>query len=66
MHAQTSAFGFYKKLGWMQVGGNFFEAGIEHVAMTLPDKVNDPAIVKKLLSAQDIPEPLRDYLTARK
>ena len=66
MHAQASAFGFYKKLGWIQIGKNFSEAGIDHVAMTLPNKIQDPQIVKRLRGADDLPEPLRDYLTTEK
>jgi predicted GNAT family N-acyltransferase len=66
MHAQTSAAGFYKKLGWIQIGKNFSEAGIDHVAMTLPNKIQDPRLVKISRAASDLPEPLRDYLTTGK
>ena len=34
MHAQADAVPFYEKIGWRRVGAAFFEAGIEHVAMT--------------------------------
>lgn len=34
MHAQTSAVGFYEKLGWKKAGAEFYEAGIPHYAMT--------------------------------
>lgn len=35
MHAQTSAVGFYEKIGWKRLGNEFSEAGIPHFAMTL-------------------------------
>jgi predicted GNAT family N-acyltransferase len=35
MHAQLTAKSFYDKIGWHPVGKTFFEAGIEHVKMTL-------------------------------
>jgi predicted GNAT family N-acyltransferase len=66
MHAQNSAAGFYSKLGWIQIGKNFSEAGIDHVAMTLANKLENPLILKNLQAANDLPEPLRDYLSARK
>jgi predicted GNAT family N-acyltransferase len=66
MHAQNSAAGFYSKLGWIQIGKNFSEAGIDHVAMTLANKLENPLIVKNLHAASDLPEPLRDYLSVRK
>lgn len=65
MHAQTTALGFYKKLGWVQLGANFYEAGIDHVAMTLPNKIPNVQLGKKLLADGDLPKPLRDYLTSR-
>jgi YbgC/YbaW family acyl-CoA thioester hydrolase len=34
LHAQTSAQGFYAKLGFQVVGASFMEAGIEHVTMS--------------------------------
>lgn len=33
LHAQTEAADFYLKLGFIQEGGTFFEAGIPHVRM---------------------------------
>jgi YbgC/YbaW family acyl-CoA thioester hydrolase len=35
LHAQASAVGFYRRLGWREQGPAFSEAGIEHQAMTL-------------------------------
>lgn len=36
LHAQASAVGFYRRLGWQPRGPAFEEAGIEHQEMTLP------------------------------
>ncbi|MBV8125946.1 MAG: YbgC/FadM family acyl-CoA thioesterase [Burkholderiaceae bacterium] len=36
LHAQMSAAGFYKRMGYVQRGEVFEEAGIEHVEMTKP------------------------------
>lgn len=36
LHAQTSAKGFYSKLGFTQEGDIFVEAGIDHITMTKP------------------------------
>lgn len=33
LHAQISAYGFYKKNGFVEEGAHFYEAGIEHVIM---------------------------------
>lgn len=33
LHAQTSALGFYERLGYVGYGDEFFEAGIAHLAM---------------------------------
>jgi len=33
LHAQTHAEGFYKKLGYVTVSGEFMDAGIPHVEM---------------------------------
>ncbi|WP_157876712.1 GNAT family N-acetyltransferase, partial [Streptomyces graminilatus] len=33
LHAQTAALGFYERLGYAGYGGEFFEAGISHLAM---------------------------------
>ncbi|WP_105968528.1 GNAT family N-acetyltransferase [Streptomyces geranii] len=33
LHAQTSALGFYERLGYVGYGGEFYEAGIAHLAM---------------------------------
>lgn len=33
MHSQLEAQGFYEKLGWESIGGQFFEANIPHTAM---------------------------------
>ena len=35
LHAQTHAAGFYRRFGFSERGGEFFEAGIPHVEMTL-------------------------------
>lgn len=35
LHAQTQAAGFYRKFGFSERGGEFLEAGIPHVEMTL-------------------------------
>jgi len=35
LHAQTRAAGFYRRFGFSERGGEFFEAGIPHVEMTL-------------------------------
>jgi len=35
LHAQTQAAGFYRRFGFSERGGEFLEAGIPHVAMTL-------------------------------
>jgi YbgC/YbaW family acyl-CoA thioester hydrolase len=35
LHAQASALGFYRRLGWQAAGPLFFEAGIEHQEMVL-------------------------------
>ncbi len=35
LHAQTPAAGFYRRFGFSERGGEFFEAGIPHVEMTL-------------------------------
>ncbi len=36
LHAQASAVGFYRRLGWQARGEPFAEAGIEHQEMVLP------------------------------
>jgi YbgC/YbaW family acyl-CoA thioester hydrolase len=36
LHAQASAVGFYRRLGWQPRGEPFVEAGIEHQEMVLP------------------------------
>jgi predicted GNAT family N-acyltransferase len=36
LHAQASAVGFYRRLGWQSQGPAFIEAGIEHQEMALP------------------------------
>lgn len=36
LHAQASAVGFYRRLGWQPRGEAFAEAGIEHQEMVLP------------------------------
>jgi YbgC/YbaW family acyl-CoA thioester hydrolase len=36
LHAQASAVGFYRRLGWQAQGPAFVEAGIEHQEMVLP------------------------------
>ena len=35
LHAQTQAAGFYRRFGFSERGGEFVEAGIPHVEMTL-------------------------------
>jgi predicted GNAT family N-acyltransferase len=35
LHAQTHATGFYRRFGFSERGGEFLEAGIPHVEMTL-------------------------------
>jgi YbgC/YbaW family acyl-CoA thioester hydrolase len=35
LHAQASAVGFYRRLGWQPQGASFVEAGIEHQEMVL-------------------------------
>jgi len=35
LHAQTHAAGFYRRFGFSERGGEFSEAGIAHVGMTL-------------------------------
>jgi predicted GNAT family N-acyltransferase len=35
LQAQTQAVGFYRRFGFSERGGEFFEAGIPHVEMTL-------------------------------
>jgi predicted GNAT family N-acyltransferase len=35
LHAQTQAAGFYRRFGFSERGGEFLEAGIPHVEMTL-------------------------------
>ena len=41
LHSQKSAVGFYKKLGFMTVGEEFFEAGIVHYKMV--KKLSSPS-----------------------
>ncbi|MNY66265.1 hypothetical protein D3C86_2036590 [compost metagenome] len=36
LHAQSSAIGFYERLGWQRRGEPFEEAGIAHQEMFLP------------------------------
>ena len=36
LHAQESAIGFYRRLGWQPRGEPFVEAGVRHVEMALP------------------------------
>jgi predicted GNAT family N-acyltransferase len=36
LHAQASAVGFYRRLGWQPRGDAFEEAGITHQEMVLP------------------------------
>ncbi|MGC2520907.1 MAG: GNAT family N-acetyltransferase [Burkholderiales bacterium] len=35
LHAQTRVVGFYRRFGFSERGGEFFEAGIPHLEMTL-------------------------------
>ena len=51
MHAQESAIGFYKKLGWIEVGEKFLEAGIVHQVLIFPP--DEEATRKKLKAHQD-------------
>jgi predicted GNAT family N-acyltransferase len=46
MHAQVKAVSFYVKLGWVQVGELFEEAGIEHQMMILLPKKQDLGFAK--------------------
>jgi len=60
MHAQTEAIPFYLKLGWVQVGDLFDEAGIEHqVMILLPPKKIDQL---KCLTDPSTPQPILEYL----
>lgn len=63
MHAQTSAAGFYDKLGWARIGEKFFEADIEHFAMVLLPTGGLATILRNsLLAMKDLPAPLRVHL----
>lgn len=55
LHAQTHAAGFYRKAGFLPVGGEFMEAGIPHQAMELelPIPFEPPA---KVVTASIRPE----------
>lgn len=39
LHAQMTAIGFYEKYGFIAEGDTFWEAGIEHVKMYLPESI---------------------------
>lgn len=59
MHAQESAVGFYKKLGWVQIGSEFHEAGIAHrVLIFLPKS----QVMTKDLKAWTDPETREDII----
>ena len=62
MHAQSSAIGFYQKLGWKQIGSNFMEAGIDHVAMTYLSKDLDRNLRQALMGMAELPRPLQEFL----
>ncbi|NGX38413.1 MAG: putative N-acetyltransferase YjcF [Chlamydiae bacterium] len=63
MQAQYSAIPFYEKLGWVQIGEIFHEAGIVHRWMVKPPK--DP---KSLVCLHDpaVPTVILKYLKGRK
>jgi predicted GNAT family N-acyltransferase len=42
LHAQTHAAGFYRRYGFIERGGEFLEAGIPHVEMTLDLSPREP------------------------
>lgn len=46
VHSQTSAEGFYQKIGFKRVGENFMEAGIEHCEMKIEKKYVNRACKK--------------------
>ena len=59
MHAQVEAVSFYLKLGWVQVGALFEEAGIEHqVMILLPEKIDE----LRCLTDPSIPSPIKEFL----
>lgn len=63
MHAQTSATGFYQKLGWTKIGGLFLEADIEHYAMSMLLAGGITGAQRDRLTAMDdLPAPLRTFL----
>jgi len=43
LHAQTTALGFYARLGFVSVGDVFVEDGIDHIAMVRPMAPTDGA-----------------------
>ncbi|NGX51480.1 MAG: putative N-acetyltransferase YjcF [Chlamydiae bacterium] len=63
MHAQTEAISFYLKLGWVQVGEFFTEAGIDHRVMILSPKIVETL---KCLTDAATPQPILDFLLEKK
>lgn len=65
LHAQTHAAGFYRKAGFLPVGGEFMEAGIPHQGMELelpipfesPGKVSAPQVRPETSDRDQAPAP---------
>lgn len=61
LHAQRQAEGFYRKAGFLEEGGEFMEAGIPHVSMTLalpiPFEPPGAAPAARVRPAPDEPPP---------
>lgn len=55
-HSQMGALSFYKKLGWIQVGPIFEEAGIEHQVILFPPKHKEEIKQLKCLKNPEVPE----------
>lgn len=62
MHAQVSAISFYLKLGWVNVGEVFIEAGIDHQVMILPP---DDVSKLKCLTDPETPQAILDFFHKR-
>ncbi len=65
MHAQQDAVGFYQRLGWVAVGGTFYEADIPHRVLILPPE--DSSTIQRLRLWQDseVREDIKTYLRTR-
>ncbi len=70
LHAQTHAEGFYRKSGFLPIGGEFLEAGIPHVEMALtlpiPFKASDqdrrlPLVNPSASPPSDRPNAIRTF-----